>query len=222
MSETPRIVAIIPAAGWSRRMGRPKQLIDVGGRPMLWRLAETMAAVEGIADVMIVTRCAIIDALGASNDELSNGKIRVVFNEDESSEMIDSIRVGLRACREREDIAPRDGILVCPGDYPGLTTAVFAACVGAYRADVSRVSGAGSAKASANDRGSIIIASHGGRRGHPIILPAELIPFVMSPACDGGLNALTREFADRVQLVELPTDAVLRDADEPGDLPTNE
>lgn len=213
MSETPRIVAIIPAAGLSRRMGRPKQLIDVGGRPMLLRLAETMAAVDGIGGVVIVTRRAIIDALGASNVELSNGRIRVAFNEDESSEMIDSIRVGLRVWGEQESITPRDGILVCPGDYPGLTTNAFATCAGAYRSAIdSAAMVAGAAQT------PIIIASHGGRRGHPIIFPAGLIPFVKSSACDNGLNGLMRTFADRVRLVELPTDAVLRDADTPDHL----
>lgn len=213
MSETPRIVAIIPAAGWSRRMGRPKQLIDVGGRPMLLRLVETMAAVDDIGGVMIVTRRTIIDALGASNVELSNGRIRVAFNEDESSEMIDSIRVGLRAWGEQEPITPRDGILVCPGDYPGLTKNAFGACTSPYRAAVD-----GAATVAGATQTPIIAASHGGRRGHPIIFPAELISFVMSSACDGGLNALTRAYADRVKLVDLPTDAVLRDVDEPGDL----
>lgn len=236
MRETPRIFALIPAAGLSRRMGRPKQLIAVGGQPMVLRLAESMAAVDAIAGVMIVTRRAIADALGASKVDVTREKVRIAFNEDESSEMIDSVRIGLRAMGETwgrgragiGELSPRDGILVCPGDYPGLTTHAFAACAGAYRAactDKAVMGTANSREAESNHAEArpiapapIIIASHGGQRGHPIIFPAELIPFVMSPACDGGLNALTQEFADRARLVELPTDAVLRDADTPGDL----
>jgi len=226
MNDRERIFAIIPAAGLSRRMGRPKQLIAVDGQPMVLRLVESMAAVDAIAGVMVVTRRAIADALGATKIESSHGRIRIAFNEDESSEMIDSVRIGLRALGETwgrgragiGEFSPHDGILVCPGDYPGLTTNAFAACARAYLAAISRESKTSGASDCAHGRPPIIIASHGGRRGHPIIFPVELIPFVMSPACDGGLNALTREFADRVRLVELPTNAVLRDADTPDDL----
>lgn len=240
MNDAPRIFAIVPAAGLSRRMGQAKQLMDVGGRPMLLRLAESMAAVDAISGVIIVTRRAIAEALGWTSASPIDGKLQLAFNEDDSSEMVDSVRIGLRAMGETwgqtragmGEFSPHDGILICPGDYPRLTTAAFAACAEAYRAEVmhdsvareatSRSAESGCAEIPSAVRAPIIVASHGGRRGHPMIFPADLIPFVASPACDGGLNALTREFADRMRLVELPTDAVLRDADTPDDLADSE
>ncbi len=240
MSDAPRIVAIVPAAGLSRRMGQAKQMIAIGGRPMLSRLAESMAAVDAISSVMIVTRCAIAEALGWASASPIGGKLRLAFNEDDSSEMIDSVRIGLRAMGETwgqiragmGEFSPRDGILICPGDYPRLTTAAFAACVDAYRAAMmrgvvareatSRSAEPGCAANPLADRAPIIVASHGGRCGHPMVFPAEFISFVESPACDGGLNALTRTHSDRVKLVELPTDAVLRDADTADDLPESQ
>jgi CTP:molybdopterin cytidylyltransferase MocA len=49
------------------------------------------------------------------------------------------------------------------------------------------------------------------RRGHPIIFPATLTPFVASPACDDGLHALPRAFPDRVTAVECRSPGVTTD-----------
>ena len=44
--DRPRVFAIVPAAGRSRRMGTPKQLLDVGGRTMLAAVLEPLAAAQ--------------------------------------------------------------------------------------------------------------------------------------------------------------------------------
>jgi CTP:molybdopterin cytidylyltransferase MocA len=58
------------------------------------------------------------------------------------------------------------------------------------------------------------------RRGHPIIFPATLTPFVASPACDDGLHALPRAFPDRVTAVECRSPGVTTDVDTPDDYRT--
>jgi nicotine blue oxidoreductase len=63
----------------------------------------------------------------------------------------------------------------------------------------------------------IVVAARGGRRGHPMIFPASLAAFVESAACDSGLNALPREHAARVKLVECASPGVSRDVDTPAD-----
>jgi len=121
----------------------------------------------------------------------------VVLNDDETSEMIDSIRLGLAAWSQRADVHERSGFLVCPGDHPGISTADFNACISAFRANPTR----------------IVVATRGGRRGHPLVFPAALAVFVQSAACAGGLNAVVRERADRVTPVELTSPGVTRDVD---------
>ncbi|MFQ5490797.1 MAG: NTP transferase domain-containing protein, partial [Phycisphaerae bacterium] len=116
--------------------------------------------------------------------------------------MIDSIRLGVKAWQNQTAINPHDGILVCPADLPTITTADFDACTAAFRRQPDR----------------IVIGTHAGRRGHPLIFPAELIGFVKSTQCDQGLHALPRMQADRVLYVPCPSPGVTRDVDTPDDL----
>jgi molybdenum cofactor cytidylyltransferase len=192
----PRVYGIVPAAGRSRRMGRAKQLLDVAGRPMLLVVLEPLAAAH-VAGVALITHRAIAEQI---NPACLPG-VFVVSNEDEDSAMIDSVRLGLRAWLERETLADHDGFLVCPADHPGIATADFDACIAAFRQAPEQ----------------IVIGSHAGRRGHPLIFPASLRSFVESAACDEGLNALPRAFPDRVTTVECRSPAVARDIDTPQD-----
>jgi molybdenum cofactor cytidylyltransferase len=191
-----RIFAIVPAAGRSRRMGCAKQILDVAGRPMLLAVLEPLAAAQ-VAGVALVTHRAIVAQV-----ELGHlPGVFVVSNEDETSEMIDSVRIGLRAWLARETVADHDGFLVCPGDHPGIATADFGACIAAFRAEPER----------------IVVASREGCRGHPLILPALLADYVKSNACDGGLNALPQAFTKRVIAVECLSSGVATDIDTPED-----
>ncbi len=177
-------------------MGRAKQLLEVDGRPMVRAVLEPLTAAR-VAGVCLVTYREL-----ATRIELGHLKgVFLAHNEDENSEMIDSIRIGLRAWRERATIGDRDGFLVCPADQPGIATADLDACVAAFAADPGR----------------IVIACRAGRRGHPIIFPGALAGFVESAACDKGLNALPRAHADRVELVECQSTGVGRDVDTPAE-----
>ena len=195
-SQNSRVFAIVPAAGRSRRMGAAKQLLAVGGQPMLLAMLEPLAAAQ-VAGVVLVTHQTVAELVAVGH---LRGVV-VMRNDDAHSEMIDSIRIGLRAWLERESMADSDGFLVCPADQPGISTADFDACIAAFRA--------------ASDR--IIVASRAGRRGHPLIFPASLADFVQSAACDSGLNALPRAFAARTRAVECHSPGVTTDVDTLGD-----
>lgn len=198
---TPRIVAIIPAAGQSRRMGRPKQLLEIAGRPMLLGLLEMLRA-AGVSRAIVVTTQAIAAALRLADLQ----QLTVVFNEDPQTQMIDSVRLGLCAATAggavRDPAAATDGYLVCPADHPGLSAGDVRACIEEF----------------ARHPEDIVIAARHGRRGHPIIFPAALAAIVRSSACDQGLNGLPAELPDRVRLIECSSEGVTRDVDTPDDL----
>ena len=86
--------------------------------------------------------------------------------------------------------------------FAAIRTADFDACLAAYRARP----------------GKIVIATRDGRRGHPIILPAELADAVRSPLCDDGLNCLTRNRDELVLEAVCGSDGILTDIDTPDDL----
>ncbi len=192
----PRVFAVVPAAGRSRRMGTAKQLLDVAGRTMLAAVLEPLAAAR-IAGIALVTHSELADKI----DVVHLPNVFVAINDDETSEMIDSIRIGLAAWSERENLHPHDGFLVCPADHPGITTPDFDACIAAFENGTDR----------------IVIASRAERRGHPIIFPAGYAQYVVSEACDHGLNVLPREHPERVVLIECPSVGVSRDVDTPSD-----
>jgi molybdenum cofactor cytidylyltransferase len=201
-----RIFAIIPAAGQSRRMGTAKQLLDVGGRPMLLSVLESLAASE-VDGIVLVTNSSVAQQLAGYS--LSNtGKLGLPMpplvlgtNDDPNSEMIDSVRMGIAEWRKQRSIGEHDGFLVCPADQPGIAKSDFDACLAAFRASPDR----------------IVIATHAGRRGHPLIFPAALADFVRSPACDTGLNALPRIHPKLILLQPCDSPAVVRDIDTPED-----
>ncbi|MFG0284874.1 MAG: NTP transferase domain-containing protein [Phycisphaerales bacterium JB039] len=197
-SRSARVVAIIPAAGRSQRMGRPKPLVPVDGRPMLLATIEPFRAQPGL-EVIVVTRSEIAAAL-----DLDAAGVMVVCNDDPDAEMIDSIRLGIRAA-QRPGPGPA-GWLITPGDQPGLDPADVRRCIERFDADSSR----------------IVIAAHGGRRGHPAIIPAGLSPDIFSPLCDQGLNQLMQRHEERITLVECESPSVTTNINTVADLPARD
>lgn len=188
-----RVRAIVPAAGMSRRMGRPKQLLSVGGTTMAARVVA--AILDGGADNLVaVTRAELLDRLDLPSDD----RIRIAYNEDPDSEMIDSIRIGLREL-SRSGWSDADGILVVPADMPLITTESIRACVAAFAADPTR----------------IVVASHNGRRGHPIIFPAALAHAVHG--LTGGLRELLDRFPERVAAVAVSDAGATKDVNTPAE-----
>lgn len=177
-------------------MGVAKQLLDLGGQAMLDAVLAPLAAAQ-VAGVALVTHSGLVDKIDASRFS----GVFIALNDDETTEMIDSVRIGLAAWSQRETIRENDGFLVCPGDHPGITTADFDVCVAAFRSTPDK----------------IVIATHAGKRGHPIIFPAKLARFVHSSVCDSGLNALPRAHAERVLATECRSTGITRDVDTPGD-----
>ena len=169
----PRIVAIVPAAGRSARMGTAKQLLPVNGRAMLLGVLDALRA--GGADALVlVTHSQLRDRLV----ELSPD-VRIAINDDAGSAMIDSVRIGMEAA------GACDGYLVCPADAAGIAADDVRRCVEAFRESPQR----------------IIVAAHGERRGHPVILPRALGDVVRSPECDAGLNQLARGRPELVSVI---------------------
>lgn len=85
-----RIGVIILAAGASRRMGKPKQLIGFHGKPLLQTIIDRSQAY--IFDTYVLV-------LGAHSDEIQKaidpGRFRVIINEDWKEGMAGSIRKGV-------------------------------------------------------------------------------------------------------------------------------
>ncbi len=190
------IHAIIPAAGRSNRMGQPKQLLPVDGQPMLLSVIDPLVCCDRINRTLVVT-----NSLVAAEIDIGQTGAMVVLNDEPDAEMIDSLRLGVDELQKVCELQVDDGILICPGDQPGLASAEVAECCSVFQ----------------HQPGRIIVAAHDGKRGHPIIFPASRIPFLMSPACDTGLRELVSAHEENVVMVEIANSAVLRNINTPDD-----
>jgi molybdenum cofactor cytidylyltransferase len=106
--------AILLAPGGSRRLGRPKQLLELSGEPLVRRAAETALA----------SRCEkIFVVVGASGDEVSDAlvglDVAVVSNPAWETGMGSSIAAGVGAVAS--DAAGFQGVLLLLCDQPRLT-----------------------------------------------------------------------------------------------------
>jgi molybdenum cofactor cytidylyltransferase len=117
---------IILAAGESKRLGNPKQLLSFDGNTLLARVAKT--ACESMM-------CPVIAVLGAHAEKirptLNIAGLNVVYNDNWQEGMASSLRKGLTSMME---LYPQvDGIIILVCDQPYLSHELIKALIEAQR-----------------------------------------------------------------------------------------
>jgi molybdenum cofactor cytidylyltransferase len=186
------LAGVVLAAGESRRMGRPKQLLPFGERTILERVVDTLLA-AGIGEVVVV--------LGHLADRvrvvLGDRPVRAVVNESYRQGMLSSVKCGVRAIG-----VEYDAVLFALGDQPHIESVVVNEVIRAYRAG----------------NAGMVIPRYGAKKGHPIIINLQKYrEAILNLPEDGGLNALMQEHADDVRLIDVATEDIIRDIDVPDD-----
>ena len=91
--------ALIVAAGRGTRFGRPKQLIEIAGKPMIAWSVEAFASIAEISDLVIATEPEFVEQVDAFARKLvGNLDLRVISG---GIERQDSVRIGLAAFPDR-------------------------------------------------------------------------------------------------------------------------
>lgn len=185
-------VAIL-AAGASTRMGTPKQLLEIGGQPLLIRAVE--AALASAAWPVVVV-------LGAQAEKirpiLAPFPVLVTENPAWSEGMAASIRAGVTTLQQFS--RRLDAALIALCDQPAFSAATIAQLVAAQR-----TSGR-----------SIVAARYAGRHGAPALFLREHFPTLTALTGEEGARALLNDQPDLVTSVELPELAL--DLDTPADV----
>jgi CTP:molybdopterin cytidylyltransferase MocA len=189
-----RAAAVILAAGRGERLGVAAKaaLLLPDGRSFIDAVAATARA-AGCARLVCV--CAE-PHLAVTRAAASAAGCDIAENAAPGRGMISSIAVGLDALDPRSiDVA-----LIWPVDHPSVPAGVVTSVL-----------------ASAN-RAGIVIPCWQGAGGHPTAFGAELWT-ALREAVDrpGGARAVVAEYAERVTRLEVPSPAVVRDVDLPGD-----
>ena len=110
-----RSAGIVLAAGASSRMGRPKQLLEVGGRPLLEGVVAE--ACDSSLDQVLVVLGANADAI---LDGVDFGRATPLLNPDHATGMASSMRAGLAA------LAPDvERAVIILGDQPAVSASLL-------------------------------------------------------------------------------------------------
>ena len=149
----PYVEAILLAAGESSRMGSPKPLIEWEGEPLVcYQIGQLLRA--GVTRVTVVVGHAERDVRAAiAGCDHPAGAVTVVANSLYRTSKASSVRVGAEALSGRAT-----GILVIAVDQPR-PAELIARMISAHGTAPSR----------------IIVPVHGGRRGHPVLFPSDLV-----------------------------------------------
>jgi putative nucleotidyltransferase with HDIG domain len=185
------ITAVILSAGRSTRMGRFKPLMPLGNRRAIERVVDLFKA-GGIGDLLVV--------VGHRAPEICRVieplKIGWVLNPRYRQGMFTSVLAGLQALPAKCHaffIHPVDIPLVRPHTVQRLALAVREA-----QADV-------------------VYPTFGGRRGHPTLIRASLVPAIMQWSGAGGLEACLQRCEQTILELPVVDEGVLLDLDTPLD-----
>lgn len=185
--------AVVPAAGLSRRMGTPKQLLP-------WRQGTILTAV---IDALQAGGCApVVCVLGHEATRiavsLATRSVALVRNPAfRQGEMLSSVQCALRWLQRQETRWP--GCLLALGDQPGLPASAVRAVADEARRHPT----------------ALTFPSYRRRRGHPFAIPATLWPDILALPAGASLRAVTRRAEAVVRYVDVNTPWVLQDVDTP-------
>ena len=187
-----RFGAVILAAGASTRMGAPKQLLELRGKPLLVHAVE--AALASPAWPVVVVLGAHAEKIEPT---LARLPVLVVENEAWTEGMASSIRSGIGTLRQFSRAL--DAALIALCDQPAFSAATIMQLVAAQR-DTGR---------------SIVASRYAGRQGAPALFLREHFPALAALTGEEGARTLLNGDSSRVAAVDLPALAV--DLDTPAD-----
>ncbi len=189
--------AVLPAAGKSVRMGRPKLALPLGEDTILERVIAALRA-AGVEHVLVVVGPHVPQLVPLAQA----AGVHVLQLAEETPDMRATVEAGLRWLEERFRPRPDDGWLLVPADHPTLDPLVIQMLL--------------RERAEARDR-SIIVPTHGGRRGHPTLIDWKHVAGMRALPAGSGLNVYLRQHA--AETCEVPVDSpdVLCDLDTPDD-----
>ena len=124
------------------------------------------------------------------------GRLRLVHATDHALGLSRSLKAGIEALAD--DVA---GLFILLGDMPRIPASVFPALASALQGDALAVA-----------------PTFEGRRGHPVLVHATLLPKLADRSGDRGAGGILAELGYRLIEIPVADDGVLYDVDRPQDL----
>jgi molybdenum cofactor cytidylyltransferase len=197
--DLPTLVAIVLAAGQSRRMGRSKLDLPWAGSTVIAHVVQTLALGakdHGLNRIIVVLGGAHQQVAHALSATALDVQLQFQFNHEyATSDMSASLKSGLR-CLNNESAA-----MVVLGDQPQLRSDVVELLAQTYQAT----------------RAPLIVPSFKMQRGHPWIIDRRLWAELLELPAEFTLRHFLSLRADQIYYVNVTTSTILQDLDTPED-----
>ena len=181
---------IILAAGASRRMGQPKQLLPYQGKPLIEQV--TAVAIHSACEPIVVVLGAYASII---EPKLSHLNIRIACNEKWSTGMASSLQCGLSQIQAIT--SQLDAVIVMLGDQPFVSTSLIQQLVSSYR----------------SNNFLIVASQYNNIVGVPALFDRALFPELGKIEGDVGAKSIIRRYHS--QVLSIPFAEAAIDIDTP-------
>ncbi len=185
-----RFSAIILAAGYSSRMNAFKPLLPIREKTVIER---AIGIFENIKDIIVVTGHRASEVKHA----LQSSDVRIVENTEFASGMFSSVKRGVQ-CLEKEKT---DAFFILPADVCLIRPLTIRLLASAY----------------IKNPGKIIHPCFDGKRGHPPLIPEELISPILESSAEKGLMGILQNFEPIAAEIPVPDRHILSNMNSPED-----
>jgi molybdenum cofactor cytidylyltransferase len=185
-----RYAAIVLAGGLSSRMKQLKPLLPLNGEMITDHVVSTFLSVGVDVFLVVGHRQEEIETVIKKRD------ITLVYNPDYEKGMLSSIQAGIRRLRPE-----RRAFFVLPVDVPLVRPATIRRLMDTATQNLDK----------------IVYPVFRGKRGHPPLIPAKLVPAILEWEENGGLKTVLLSHEDLALEVPVADSFILFDIDTPDD-----
>lgn len=181
------LTALVLAAGKSTRMGDDnKLLLKFNDKAMVSHVIDQLQ-MSKISDIIVVTGNEFSEVRKAIKQQ-----VEFTHNPDYDMGLCTSLKVGIKSLH-----ADCDGVMVCLGDMPYISSKSYDALLDAF------------------EKGHIIVPTSHGKIGNPLVFSSEFFKDFEILEGDKGARGLLKKYPEKVIKVDLNTDAIFDDIDTP-------
>jgi molybdenum cofactor cytidylyltransferase len=185
------ISAILLAAGESKRMGRPKQMLEWQGKTILLHVLKNLINSD-VDEILLV--------LGHEAEQIRKSlpefPIKIVINPNYERGMASSLRQGLLAVDPRSE-----AFLVLLADQPGIGPEIINRVIRDFQ--------------QADPKRGICRPVYRGLQGHPVLIGIKYLQEALQLQGDVGARQILINHPEDILEIEVDKDVVLMDMDTP-------
>ena len=186
------VSAVVLAAGMSRRMGTPKQLLHLAGKTILEHTLENVRASAASEIVLVLGFAADRVEEEISINRVEMDRVKIVHNKDYQQGMGTSLRTGLAAVDAQSNAA-----LIVLADQPFVSPETLNQLIACHQ----------------ESKPQIIIPIYKGFRGNPVLLDRSVFAELQGLTGDVGCRAIFGSHAENIRKLPVDDIGILLDID---------